>query len=166
MKKCIIGFLVLALVLAGGCAKNASEKEAEFNTKVKLLEEAMQYVGVCSHSAAAEVWAQGLMERSAAMQYCVMDEPLKKQYAKSLQKTAPNWVTGVSSPWVSGYTVFDISETEGELFVYSLKVYTETSAGPEGEYIAVLAIKQNGDYWQIGGIFTDEELFAYTGFLE
>ncbi|MFA5676207.1 MAG: hypothetical protein WDA65_06745 [Christensenellales bacterium] len=160
MKKCII--FVMALVLAGGCAANAYDRESEL--RLKLFQEAMEYVGVCGRDEAANVWAKGLMERSAAMQYSVMDSPLKKQYAKSLQKSAPNWVTGVSSPWVSGYRVFDINETDDGLFLYSLTVYTESSAGPEGEYTAVLAIGRDGDFWRIKGIFTDEELFAYTGF--
>ncbi len=166
MKKIIIGAVVLTLAILSGCAANVSDKESQLNTRVKLLEEAMQNVGVCSHGEAVTVWTKGLIKRSAAMQYSVMDDSLKKEYAKSLQKTAPNWVTGVSSPWVSGCTVSEISKSEGGQFIYTLTVYTQSSAGSGGEYTAVLAIKQNGDFWQIGGICTDEELFAYTGFIE
>jgi len=163
MRRLCAWIVALGLLLCGCSA--AGEDRAE-SIRAKLLEEALDSVGVCSAEEAVDVWARGLMARNAALQYAVMDAPLRKQYTKALKTTAPSWVTGVSSPWVSGYSVFDIDETEEGLRLYSLYVMTETSAGPEKVYLAVLSVQQNGSYWRIAGICADEGLSAYTGFLQ
>lgn len=176
MKKMRVVTLALVLALAAGltgCGKpgyagapGCGECAQDCCVRARLLAEAMDSVGVCSPEEAVDVWMRGLAARSAAMQYAVMDAPLRAQYAAALEQTAPNWVTGVSSPWVGGYDVFDVSEAGDGLRLYSLHVTTETSTGPAGTYLAVLALQKNGGYWQIGGLCADDELRAYTGFLE
>ena len=158
--------LGLLMLLTGGCAAKQTAQAEELESRVKLLEQAMAHVGVCSPEDAVDVWVQGLMERSAAMQYAVMSPALKAQYAKALEKTAPNWVTGVSSPWVNGYSVFDVSEISPDMRLFSLSITTQTSAGAADSYLAVLALEPDGAFWRIGGICTDEELLIYTGFNE
>ncbi len=163
MKKCVIAALGLLLVLFIGCAQ--SDKEADLHTRIKQLEEAYKNVGVRRKSDAVKVWVKGLVERNAAIQYSVMNNALKKQYSKELEKTAPNWVTGARDTKVSDYSVTDISGFEGELYIYSLDIYVNDKSG-EKKYIAVLAIKQNNGFWQVESVFTDEELLIHTGFLE
>lgn len=133
--------------------------------RARLLTEAMDYVGVCSPEAAAEVWAEGLMRRSAAMQYAVMDEDLKEEYAKALEETAPNWVTGASSPWVSAYSIIRQEETGPNARVLTLDIETATSTGAAQTLRAVLTIEQRGEFWRITDIKADEALKAYTGLL-
>ena len=158
--------LGLLMLLTGGCAAVQTAQTDELESRIRLLEQAMAHVGVCSPEDAVDVWVQGLMERSAAMQYAVMSPALKVQYAKALKKTAPNWVTGVSSPWVSGYTVIEVDENSQQMKLFSLSVTTQTSTGTSGTYLAVLALEPHGAFWRIGGICTDEELLIYTGFNE
>ena len=163
MKKMVL--LLLITLLLAGCAAPASTVRGEDDAiKARLLMEAMDDVGVCRPEQAVDVWTQGLMKRSAAMQYAMMDDSLRKEYAKSLEKTAPNWVTGVSSPWVSGYVVGQVWETAPDRQLYTISVATQTSTGPAGEYRAVLSLQKDGDFWRISDISADDGLSAYTGF--
>ena len=145
-------------------AQPIDEAETDDAVRARLLMEAMEDVGVCSPEQAVDVWVGGLTERSAATQYAVMDEDLRRDYVKSLKKTAPNWVTGVSSPWVSGYGVGQVVETVQGQQLYTISVMTETVDGPAGEYLAVLALHEEDGFWRIGGICADDGLAVYTGF--
>ncbi len=157
--------LVITALALCGCASGPREAaERDDAIKARLLMKAMDDVGVCRPEQAVDVWIQGLIKRSAAMQYAVMDDNLRKEYAASLEKTAPNWVTGTSSPWVSGYAIGRVTETAQGQQLYTISVMTETSTGPAGEYLAVLALWQDGDFWRIGGISADDGLSAFTGF--
>ncbi len=134
----------------------------KFDTRNKLMMEAMAYVGVSSPDEAAKVWAQGVKMRNAAMQYAVMSSELKESYAARLEKTFPNWVTGVSSPYVSGFGITDI-KTQGNKSVVTLSFATATSTGPAQTYTAKLTIEPEGDFWRITNIEADKGLSAYTG---
>lgn len=162
MRRALI-WLLIAMLLAG-CAAPAAAREEDDAVKVRLLMNAMDEVGVCRPEQAVDVWVRGLMERSAAMQYAVMTGSLRRKYAQSLAKTAPNWVTGVSSPWVSGYTVEQTEETATNRRVYTVSIKTQTSTGPAGEYRAVLSLQEDDGFWRINAISADDELSAYTGF--
>jgi hypothetical protein len=167
MKRVLAWLLVIAMTLAlCGCASETASavRETDDAIKAQLLMDAMEYVGVCRPEQAVDVWVQGLMKRSAAMQYAVMDDELRKEYEKSLQKTAPNWVTGTSSPWVSGYTIGQVREVGPGRQLYTISVATETSTGPAGEYRTVLELKKDGDFWHISSIRADEGLSTFTGF--
>ena len=167
MKVCrciVLLFLVLlTALLSGSCANKPLDRDKHGDTRVQQLENAMAYLDVCSAEQAIDLWVRGLKERSAAMQYAVMDSKLKERYASVLKKNAPDWVTGVSSPWVSDYSIFDISETAQGLKLYSLNVTTETSAGPAQTYLAVLVLDHDGSFWHITALSLDEELRIYTG---
>lgn len=165
MKKVLLWLLAVLTFIMNGCAVQArTNADTDDTVKVHLLMEAMDDVGVCRPEQAVDVWVQGLMKRSAAMQYAVMDDALRKSYAKSLEKTAPNWVTGTSSPWVSGYAIGRVTETAQGQQLYTISVMSETSTGPAGEYLAVLAVHQDGEFWRIGGISADDGLSAFSGF--
>jgi len=73
-------------------------------------------------------------------------------------------VTGLSSPWVSGYTVEQVREPAPDRRVYTLSVNTETSTGPAGKYRAVLSVREEDGFWRISGISADDGLSLYTGF--
>ena len=136
----------------------------KYEVRSRLLMDAMNQVGVCSPDDAAEVWMSGLEARSAALQYSVMGTELKKEYVKQLDENYPNWVTGISSPWVSGYKVTNMSATGADQYVIKLSISTETSAGPAGDYNAVLIVMRDGNFWRITDIYADKELYAYMGF--
>ncbi len=134
-----------------------------YKTRSELLMNASSYTGVFTPEQAASVWAQGLEQRSAALQYVVMTQKLKDKYEKQLNALNSNWVTGLSSPSVMGYTLTDIKmhgETHADI---RLKIKVGATWDPEGEfYKAELRLVREGDFWRIERIKTDEELYPYT----
>lgn len=169
----IAAILIASLSCAAGYRAGAiravptsirSVTSADDALRARLLAEAMDCVGVCSPEAAAKVWAQGLMRRSAALQYAVLDKSLKTEYAKALEEAAPNWITGVSSPWVSAYSIIRREETISGARVLTFDIDTATSSGPAQTLRAVLTIEQRGEFWRITQVKSDEALSAYTGF--
>lgn len=136
----------------------------KYEIRSELLMEAMDSVGVCDAKSTAEVWASGLKNRSAALQYSVMTEELKNKYEKQLETTFPNWVTGTSSPWVESYDIVKAEESGKNRCIFLLNFSTMTSTGPAGDYKAELTIEQEGDFWRITDISMDEGLYAFTGF--
>ncbi|NMC56996.1 MAG: hypothetical protein GYA50_07245 [Eubacteriaceae bacterium] len=135
----------------------------KYEVRAELLMQATDYVGVCRPEDAVKVWSEGLMKRSAAMQYSVMGSKLKQEYAKQLDTSFPNWVTGMSSPWISGYEIKK-SEQIDDSFIYYLVISTATSTGPAANYNAVLTVIKEYDFWRIINIKTDKELYPYTGY--
>ncbi len=129
-----------------------------------LLMEAMDAVGVAEPKKAAEVWGQGLMARSAALQYAVMGRALRAQYARQLEETAPNWVTGMSSPWIDSFRILQIRKTGLRTREVVMCFATATSTGPADEYKAVLTLSPEDGFYRITGVEMDEGLYPYTGF--
>lgn len=141
----------------------AAAKDANmYELRSRLLMQAMDDVGVCTPEEAALVWAKGLYMRSAALQYSVMSDELKKEYAQKLENNAPNWVTGVSSPWVESYKITGI-ETKNKDRIIKLLFSTLASAGPAGDYMAMLTVSPEGGFWRIKRISADSGLYPYTG---
>lgn len=170
---CLVGVLVFLLVLNvfGYLFEfkyiSVFQAVAEVNryeVRSELLMEAMNNVGVCKPEQAAEIWANGLMMRSAAMQYSAMSRDLKKEYAKQLEETFPNWVTGVSSPWVESYKIRKVETPNENRRIIYLTISTLTSTGPAGDYHAELTVDREDEFWRISKIKADKEFRVYTGF--
>jgi len=145
-------------------AVDTIEKVDNYKVRSELLMGAMKYVGVCSPEETADIWVEGLIKRSAAIQYAVMNDTVRAEYIKHLEKSAPNWVTGMSSPWVSGYEVVKSESPDENTRVVKITVHTETSTGPAGNYNAVLTVAKEESFWRITKLALDEELYPYTGF--
>lgn len=172
MKKIAITFILLAMLIlpCNTIRANAtsvssafmSEQVNPYQTRSELLMSATDYVGVFTPEQAATVWANGLIDRSAAMQYVVMTESLKEIYARQLGD--PNWVTGESSPWISSYEITKLenpNDTHAEVSI----VFEALSAGaPYKEYNAKLWLVKENDFWRIEKIQTDKDLNIFTGF--
>lgn len=135
-----------------------------YQTRSELLMEAMRSGGACTPEDAAKTWAEGLRLRSAALQYAAMNDMLKEEYAKRLESTAPNWVTGMSSPWVESYTLVKLNEGNANSKTAELTFTLATSTGPAGEYSASLLLAVENGFWRVAGISMDEALYPYTGF--
>lgn len=93
-----------------------------------------------------------------------MTDELKSQYARRLETTAPNWVTGVSNPWIMGYEVVGRENVSATCRKFRLSFTTATSAGTAGTHTAVLVIVQEENFWRVQQIFTGEGLYPYTRF--
>lgn len=140
----------------------AAQDADKYEVRSRLLTEAMREVGVCSAHGAAAVWAKGVESRSGAMQYSVMSAALKIQYAKQLEKNAPNWVTGVSSPWIEDYSIESVNESDG-CSIMRLVFLVLSSTGPAGEYEARLTIIGEDGFWRIESIDAEPGLSPYMG---
>lgn len=140
------------------------EEVNDFEVQNKLLKDTFEEVGVSTPEAAAMVWSDGLKERSAALQYAVMSKELRDEYEEQLKLSAPNWVTGISSPWVESVKIIRMDEVEKDCYIIKLLFTTATSVGPFAEYRAVLTINREGEFWRITKIKQDQELYVYTRF--
>lgn len=136
----------------------------DYEVRSRLLMEAMEKVGVCEPEDAALVWASGLDMRSAALQYAVMDAQLKAEYARQLEETSPNWVTGMSSPWIESYSIEKIKRPGRDSRIIRLVFSTASSTGADSYYLATLTIVRNDRFWRISKIEADEGLYPYMGF--
>ncbi len=167
-------FMVLAVFFLLGIVllRHDENAKAVFSTwngntyqiRSELLMEAMQYVGVCSPEAAASLWAEGLKQRSAALQYAAMSEMLKQEYQKRLETTAPNWVTGISSPWVESYAIVSMKQGSGNSRIAELTFTLLSSDSVAQTYAASLLLAEENGFWRVNGITMDEQLYPYTGF--
>ncbi len=137
-----------------------------YEVQNELLRQAVGRLGACSPEQAVELWSEGLQQRSAALQYAVLSPALRERYAAALETTAPNWVTGFSSPWVAAY------EREGEQTlspgqrVLTMRYDLVTSSGPSDSYTARFTVEQDGSFWRITAIDMNEELVPYTGWTD
>lgn len=142
----------------------ASEAMDKYAVRSQLLKEATNSVGSCDADSAAQTWAQGVKQRNGALQYAVMTRQLKEAYASDLETTFPNWVTGISSPWVDSFKVLSIRETKDDVFTAKLQFVTATSTGPYESYNAVLTIVNEDGFWRVDQVQTEPGLLPYTGF--
>lgn len=155
----IAGYIFDCRYLSVFATAGAADK---YEVRSRLLSEAMDDVGVCSAGDAALVWAKGLYIRSGALQYSVMSKELKREYEKRLEKNAPNWVTGVSSPWIEDYSIESIRDLDGRSIV-TIVFSTLSSTGPAGELRAKLCIAREGAFWRIEYIDAEKGLSPYMG---
>ncbi|MGI6176685.1 MAG: hypothetical protein ACOYJC_11135 [Christensenellales bacterium] len=128
----------------------------------RLLMEAIHQVGTCDPVHTALLWASGLKNRSAALQYAAMDEDLKAEYAAQLETSAPNWVTGQSSPWVEDYRLLEVQSPNEDVRIVRILFSTATSTGPYADYQAELKLVHEGMFWRIVHIIAEEGLYPYT----
>lgn len=137
----------------------------DYEVRSRLLIDAMERLGACTPIDAAETWAEGLYIRSAALQYAVMSSELKEKYKAALEVNAPNWVTGVSSPWIDSYEINKLDSPDASACLFGIKFSTLTSTGPAGRYRAVLKVVQENGFWRVSKLVIDPELFPYTRFM-
>ena len=133
-----------------------------YRTRSELLMEATNYTGVFTPEEAATVWAEGLYRRSAALQYTVMTEKLKKQYAEKLDKWGSNWVTGQSSPSVMSFMITSVEKTDKTHSKVNLKFEVGSPSTSSKYYDAILWLVREGEFWRVEKIWTDQALNVFT----
>lgn len=160
-------FLIVGLfgVLLCGVGAKGVEVSAgvvdPWQVRCELLMDATNYTGVFGAGEAATVWAEGLLHRSAALQYTVMNKELKKEYAERLDKVGSNWVTGQSSPAVQDFNIVAVINEDNRATVdLKIKIGNAWDAGQV--YDAKLWIAKEGEFWRIEKIWTNEALYPYT----
>lgn len=88
-------------------------------------------------------YAEAVRNRHGATQFGLLSAPLRK--ANRAQFAELNWVTGVSSPWVTGYDIQETADGANITFHYA------TSAGPAPDLI--VKIKASGTILAIDPLF-------------
>ena len=108
---------------------------------------------------AARAWAEAVRTRNGAAQYALLSPN-----QKGATTPPPGWVTGVSSPWVGGYTIFGspASTADTARFVVRFSMWMSTGGGVTDT--EVLNIKKHPDLrgspWLIDSIASVTPLAA------
>ena len=158
-------FTLLAALPAHAAAPDITPAPGQVNpyrTRSELLMDAAKHTGVSTPEQAAAIWAKGLEQRSAALQYTVMTAALQDEYAAGLDALRSNCVTGMSSPWVQNAAFTSVRRPDNTHAEISLRFETASSAGPAGTYTAKLWLVREGGFWRIGRIRAEEGLYPYT----
>lgn len=164
----LLGALLMAgavvLAMTGGGSAAAYIEENPYKVRSEMLMEATREIGACTPEEAVRVWAGGVSMRNGAMQYAVMTARMQDIYARQLDEKYPNWVTGVSSPWVEGVAVAEVQQPGIDRYVYYLCFEMYTSTGPAGVENAAVTVVRDGDFWRVSEVVTDPGLEAHTGY--
>ncbi len=83
-----------------------------------------------------EKYAEAVKQRNGAMQFALLRGEFKEEQRGNYTDVGP-WVTGFSSPWVSGYEYKKTDDTH-----YDIVFHYETSTGPEPDMVVVLTIEK------------------------
>lgn len=141
----------------------SAEEVDRYKVHTELLLNAVEKLGVCTPSAALDVFIKSIKDRNGAMMYSILCDSLKKNYLSRLEENSPYWVTGVSSPWVSQVDIIKETKKKDGSFEYELLIKTLTSAGPDREYKGELTIQRDGDFYKICRIFFEKDFGIYSG---
>lgn len=96
---------------------------------------------------AVNMYAKAAQERKGAIQYALYSDKLKAEKRAGLEEM--NWVTGVSSPWISGYEIYEIDNESKK--TYSVIFNWATSAGKSSDTKTIVTVEKipQQEYWQI-----------------
>lgn len=111
--------------------------EGSVKMRLEMLEAAF---APKSAAEAARAWAEAVRMRNGAAQYALLSPALK-----STTTPPPMWVSGVSSPWVAGYTILSRPSTSPDVASYLVRLSMWTSAGGGSTDSMALDIKKYPD---------------------
>lgn len=161
----IVGIAILAYVF-WGCGMRMSEKVdpcMDYKIRIELFEKAVEEFGAVTPIEAAETWIKGVKTRNGALQYATMSSELKKIYKEALDASDPNWVTGISSPWVDSYTILGTKRPSKGEYIVTMEVNLATSSGSAGKYPVKLSVINENGFWRINEVVADNGFLALTG---
>lgn len=69
-----------------------------------------------------------------------------------------NWVTGVSSPWITNYEVTKETIINKNSEVIEMRLDTATSSGAAPSILLTISLVQEKNSWVITGVTSDPEL--------
>ncbi len=95
----------------------------------------------------ADMYAKAVKERKGVIQYGLMSQTLRVANRTGFEEM--NWVTGVSSPWVTSYNVKDNGNG-----TFKITFHWATSTGKSPDTIVTLSVSKVKDqeYFEISGI--------------
>lgn len=118
--------------------KISPEQESQFDKQI------VEYMAPNSAPEAVNAYAKAVQERKGAIQYALLSDKLKAETKDGFAEM--NWVTGVSSPWVTGYDIKDTGKGN-----YDIVFHWATSAGksPDSTVKLTVAQKAGQSFWEI-----------------
>jgi hypothetical protein len=145
----ILLMITVLLIPSVVIVKAQDEKDIkinEFETKLRLYDEAINELQAPSAEETALVYAKGVQKRNGVMQYSVMSNSLKEVFKKEMWNEY--WVTGVSSPWVSSYKIVS---KKGVVIAHKITIEFSwaTSSGPACITQEELTIAKEDGKWRI-----------------
>ncbi|MEK4155613.1 hypothetical protein NYE27_11090 [Paenibacillus sp. FSL R10-2779] len=161
-KKKIATALIAGLLLLPGMALGASAPVTMTRVNGELLsampKPAPESKRIILPSAiqASELYGFGLQHRNASIQYSIFSKEFKKiMYPRFVEL---NWVTGVSSPWITNYEVTKETIINKNSEVIEMRLDTATSSGPAPSIFLTISLVQEKNSWVITGVTSDPEL--------
>ncbi len=115
-----------------------NEKQSLFDKQI------VKFIEPVTVEKAVELYAEAVEMRNGALQYALYSDTLKA--AKKAELEELNWVTGVSSPWVSSYDINKKGENS-----FDIVFHWETSAGKEPDTVTKVKITKvaGQENWRI-----------------
>ncbi len=92
-----------------------------------------------------KTYEKAVDDRQGVIQYALLSQPLREKNHSEF--AGLNWVTGVSSPWVTGY-----ESKEKASLQYEVTFHYATSAWPSEDQVVSLTLGRQGDFYQITAI--------------
>lgn len=98
-----------------------------------------------------KMYAEAVKMRQGALQYALYSEKLREASKSEFEDL--NWVTGVSSPWVTGYDIYTNKDAGKD--AYNIIFHWATSAGKSPDSKTIVTVEKVSDdssRWEITGI--------------
>ncbi len=107
----------------------------------------VEYIYPNTAEAAVKMYAQAVKDRKGAVQYALYSDKLKTEKKPELESM--NWVTGVSSPWVTGYNIKNKGSNK-----YDIVFNWATAAGkaPDSTVSITVGKVKDMDHWEITAV--------------
>lgn len=157
-----LGFTLYEHSGYGKIAATAEEVD-RYKVHSELLLKAVEELGVCNPDDAVAVFTKAIKSRNGAMFYSILCDSLKKNYLERLETDSPYWVTGVSSPWVTGTQILKKTQLKNGDYEYELLVTTATGGGPDREFKGELTIQKDGTFYKLCRVLFEKDFSTYTG---
>jgi hypothetical protein len=155
-KKKVAATLIAGVLLLPGIAVGVTDAETVYHANGKLLsampKPAPESRRIILPSAfqAAGLYGFGLQNRNASIQYSIFSKEFKKvMYPQFVEL---NWVTGVSSPWITKYEITKETVINPNSEVIEMRLDYATSNGPEPSTLLTISLIKVHNSWVITGV--------------
>lgn len=124
--------------------KYTSQDQSQFNNQI------VEFRYPSTAEQCVQMYAQAVKERKGAIQYALYSEKLRTDTKSNFQDL--NWVTGVSSPWVTGFDIYENKDAGKDAYNIIFHWATSTGKSPDSKTIVTLENISEQEYWQITSI--------------
>ncbi|WP_115708540.1 hypothetical protein [Legionella sainthelensi] len=122
-KSCVVlsCCIILFSISAYSITETVTQSESD-NARIAMLEKAL---APQKADEVAALFAKANKDRNGAVQFMLFSNSLKNKYTDRW----PNWVSGVSSPWITSYTIKKEAQSKRS-WKFTITYQWETASGP------------------------------------